>query len=328
MLRYRLILFVVLMNAVSISYAREVVLPDSVIVELVEHRCSSANPNPKTNPVLEYDCSDAYEDADGDEQSMDYSLRLIPLIARDFNQDGMVDLAVEIESSGPLGGSVYTNSAVHYLLLDSNNNIINEHQILLYAPFSDNIVEYSVNKSRIYYSAVPNYRSSPESYEDGKLIESALDFEVLWTNGTPISTYYRDQCRLANIKDKSLLKLTRNVTRDVDIDIHNYTQVLTEKAQIADLQVTASLKGCNSSTAIYDIEPIAGQSLPVLADILTTLIPLVQHEQQLTALLRLDKRSEIKFGERLALDDDWEAIIHIDRSRDSPNIRIVIEQSE
>ncbi|ALF60360.1 hypothetical protein [Psychrobacter urativorans] len=308
------------------AFAAEIKIPKALIIELVEERCSLPKPNPRVRADLEYECSDKYEYADGDEQSMNYSLRLLPLIAQDFNKDGIQDLALEIESSGPLGGSVYTNSAIHYLILDNKQKIVKDHEILLYAPFSEHIVEYSIVGKNINYQAIPNYRSHPEAYEDGSPIDPPLEFAVNWVNGVPISTYYRDNCRLAGIKNKTLLKLTRGVSRDIDIDMHEYTQVITEKAQINKLQVTATLDGCDTSNVIYDIKPIAGQSLPVLADVLTALIPVVHHDGQLKALLKLDKRSQLKFGDRFALYDDWVAMVHVDRKSKMPTMRIIIEQ--
>ena len=322
------ILITLLMSAISVTHARSVVLPKPLIIALIEERCSSPDPNPRVNPVLEYDCSDKYDDADGEEQSMGYSLRLWPLIAQDFNQDGIQDLVLEIESSGALGGNVNTNSSVNYLILDKKQKIVRNFEVLLYAPFSENLVEYSVTGRRIEYSAVPNYRSHPEAYDNGELIVPPLTFEVNWVKGIPVSTYYRDHCRLAGIKDKTLLKLARGVTRNVDIDIHNYTQVITEKAKINKLQVTATLEGCDKSTVDYDIQPIAGQQLPVLAEVLTNLIPVAHHSEQLKALLKLDRRSQIKFGDRIPLYDDWVAIVHVDRKNKMPTMRIIIEQSE
>ncbi len=325
---YSPITSVALMAASSITYAAEVKVPKPLIIELVERYCSSPEPNPRVSADLEYYCSDKYDDVDGDEQSMNYSLRLIPLISQDFNKDGIQDLALEVESSGPLGGSVYSNSTLYYLILDKKQKIISNHEVLLYAPFSEHIVEYSVAGSRIKYEAVPNYRSHPEAYNDGALIDPPLEFAIDWIDGLPISSYYRDNCRLAGIKNKALLKLVSGVTRDVDIDMHEYTQVLTEKAQINNLQVTATLEGCDTSNVIYDIEPVAGQQLPVLAEVLTILIPVAHHNKQLKALLQMDRRSQIKFGDRFALYDDWVAIVHVDRKGKMSNMRIIIEQSE
>ena len=328
MFRYYFILCTLWLGFSSGTYAADIKLPKSLIIELVEERCSLPKPNPRVSPNLEYDCSDKYEDADGEEESMNYSLRLLPLMRQDFNKDGIQDVALEIESSGPLGGSVYTNSAIHYLILDNKQKIVKDHEILLYAPFSEHIVEYSVAGSRINYQAVPNYRSHPEAYDDGSPIDPPLEFAVNWVNGLPISTYYRDNCRLAGIKNKTLLKLTRGVTRDIDIDMHEYTQVITEKAQINKLQVTATLEGCDTSKVIYEIKPIASQQLPVLADVLIALIPVVHHDEQLKALLKLDKRSQLKFGQRFLLYDDWIALVQVDRENKAPNMRIIIEQSE
>ncbi|TXD98339.1 hypothetical protein ES754_05280 [Psychrobacter frigidicola] len=326
MLRYYFMLSTLLISTVSVVHAREVVLPKPVIIALIEERCSSPDPNPRVSPVLEYDCSDKYEDGDEDEQSMDYSLRLVPLIAQDFDRNGIRDFALVVESSGPLGGSVTTNSGIHYVLLDKKQKIIKDHEVLLYAPFSEHIVEYSIVGQRIKYEAVPNYRSHPEAYKDGVLLVPALKFEVNWINGNPTSTYYRENCRLAGIKDKPLLKLARGVTRETDIDMHDYTQVITEKAQIRDLQVTATLEGCDYSEVVFNIEPISGQTLPVLTDVLQALIPVTHHHKQLRDLLKLDQKSQIKFGEVLSLNNNWSGRIYIDRKNNSSRLRINLSQ--
>lgn len=306
----------------------KVVLPKNLIVELVERRCSSPKPNPKVSHALEYRCSDKYEDADGDEQSMDYSLRLSPLIKEDFNRDGIEDIALEVESMGPLGGSVYSNSAIHYLLLDKNKNIITEHEILLYAPFSEHIVDYEVKGKQIYYSAVPNFRSHPEAYEDGELLEPPLNFTLNWEKGGPVSSYYRDNCRLARIKDKSLLDLSLGGSSQKDIDIHDYTQVLTESIQKNGLNIQATLSGCDLSSVSYYVKPQKGKSLPVFSEVLKTLIPVAHHTKQLKTLQSLEKRSSLKFAEIIPLYSGWQAIVRVDREDETPHILIVIEQTE
>lgn len=328
MFKHSFVLFTALMIANSVTFAADFQVPKPLIIELVERYCSLADPNPKESTDLDYRCSDKYEDVDSDEQSMGYSLRLIPLLKQDFNKDGIADLAIEIESSGPLGGSVYTNSTIHYFILDKNQQIVRNHEVLLYAPFSEHIVEYHTADQRIYYSAVPNYRSHTDAYQDGDPIDPPLTFEVKWVDGFPVSTYYQDNCRLANIKNKTLLKHARDVTHAVDIDMHQYTQVITEKVQINALKVTATLEGCNSSNILYRIEPVAGQQLPVLAEVLTTLMPIAHHEAQIKVLLDLDSRSQISFGDRLPLYDNWMAIVHVDRKDKTPHILIIIEQNE
>lgn len=339
-LRYLGVLLLLLIMPLSLAEAstkdnndtsnktNKVVLPKWLIVELVEKRCSSPEPNPKVSPDLEYDCSDKYEDADGEEQSMGYSLRLLPLIKEDFNRDGVEDIALEVESMGPLGGSVYSNSTIYYLLLNKNKSIINEHEILLYAPFSEHIVEYEVKGKQIYYSAVPNYRSHPEAYEDGELLEPSLEFTVNWEKGSPVSSYYQDNCRLSRIKDKSLLDLSLGGTSHKDIDMHEYTQVITESIQANGLSIEATLSECDLSSVSYNINPQQGKSLPVFSEVLKTLIPLAHHTKQLKTLQSLEKRSSLKFAEIIPLYSGWQAIVRVNRKDKIPNMYIIIEQTE
>lgn len=321
-------MIVALLMAISSNAMAEIKIPKPLIIELIDKHCSSPNPNPRVNPVLEYDCSDAYEDADGEAQSMNYSLRLLPLIAKDFNQDGIEDLAVEVESMGPLSGSVYTNSAVHYLLLNKNKKIIKEHQILLYAPFSEHIVEYNLEGLRMYYSAIPNYRAHPESYEDGELLEPVIEFEVNWVDGAPVSTYYQDNCRLSDVDDKRIFTANPEVERSIDIDMHEYTQVIEEAITLKNIKVSAQLSGCDNKDLSFYVEANPNQNLPVLADVLEQLIAITNDSKPLKSLLERDQNYELVFGELMTLDEGWSARIFIDRSVDNASIRINLVQSE
>ena len=322
MLRHSFIVFTLLMSVSSVTFAADFQLPKPLIVELVEKHCSLPEPNPRVTADLEYDCSEKYEDSDGGEQSMNYSLRLVPLIKEDFNKDGIQDIAVEVQSMGPLGGSVFTNSAVHYLLLDTHKRIIGEHLILLYAPFSEHIVEYKTRGKQIYYSAIPNYRSHPEAYDDGELIESAIDFSVYWVGNAPVSSYYRDNCALATNTNKQIFKKNSTSERFETIDIHDYTQVVEENIKVADMQVSATLKGCDTMDLSLDIMPLKGHALPVLADVLEALIPVAYDNKPFKELLKLDKQSLIVFGKVMTLEDNGSGQVHIDRSDKAPTILI------
>ncbi|WP_201534695.1 hypothetical protein [Psychrobacter immobilis] len=321
-------------SVVSFAHAAEITLPKSLVVDLVEQHCSFPEPDPhvnkinKASPDLEYHCSDKYDDADGTEQSMNYSLRLLPLIRQDFNRDGIEDVVLEIESSGPLGGSVTTNSAVHYLLLDKNNRVINDHEVLLYAPFSEHIVEYEVDGTRIHYAAVPNYRSHPEAYDNGELIEPTIEFDINWIKGLPISTHYRDNCRLSEETNKQIFTTNRGVQRIATIDIHEYTQVIEEKLQINDMQVSAELDGCDAKSVSFVIQPSKGHNLPVLADILQALIPVTAQHKPLRTLLKMDQQSQIVFGEVMSLSNDWSGQVHIERGFESASVIINLSQKE
>ena len=329
MQRYGFILSMLLTAlATSLTVKAEVKIPRLIIIDLIESRCDNPDPNPRRSTALEYRCSEKYEDEDGEKQSMDYGLRLHPLLAKDFNQDGITDLAIEVESMGPLGGSVFSNSTVEYLLLDRNKKIVDSHEILLYAPFSEHIVEYKLQGSSIIYSAVPNFRSHPEAYEDGKLIDSPLNFKVNWANGAPVSDYYQDNCQLANSKDKRLLDLSEGGASHTDLDMHEYTQVITEAVQVNGLDIEATLSGCDLAKVTYHITAQSGHSLPVLSEVLNTLIPVAYQRKPLKMLQKLEQKSELTFAEKVPLYKGWQAYVFVDRDEKIANIRIIIEQIE
>ncbi|MEN6668925.1 hypothetical protein AAJP47_00940 [Psychrobacter sp. B38] len=304
------------------THAADIVLPKSVIVDLIDQHCAFPKPDPKASLSLEYECADKDDDVDDADQSMNYELRLLPLVAQDFNQDGIKDVALEVESSGPMGGSATTNSAIHYLILDKNSRITDDHELLLYAPFSENIVEYEVKGNRIHYIAAPNYRSHPEAYDNDELIEPTIAFDINWVKGIPISTYFRDNCQLSKEPDKRLFTKVRGVKRNATIDIHNYTKVVKEELQINNMQVSAELNGCDAKNVTFFIEPSAGNNLPVLADILKSLIPITSQHEPLRELLKLDQQSKIAFGEVVNLSNNWSAQVHIERDFDNASVII------
>ena len=315
-------------SSVLYAHAAEIVLPQSLVVDLIEQHCSFPKPNLRVSLGLEYDCEDKDDDADSTDSSMKYGLRLLPLIAQDFNRDGITDVALEIRSSGPMGGSATTNSAVHYLLLDKANRIIEDHQILLYAPFSEHIVEYEVEGNSIHYIAAPNYRSHPEAYDNGELIEPTIEFDINWVKGVPISTFYRDNCKLSKEADKHIFATAHNVKRISTISMHHYIQVVEETLQIKNMQVSAKLSGCNSKRISFVIRPNKESTLPVLADILQSMIPVTSQHQPLRELLQLDQQSKMVFGEVMSLSNNWSGQVHVKRGFENANVIINLFQEE
>lgn len=315
-------------SSVLYAHAAEIVLPQSLVVDLIEQHCSFPKPNPRVSLGIEYDCEDKDDEADSTDSSMKYGLRLLPLIAQDFNRDGITDVALEIRSSGPMGGSATTNSAVHYLLLDKANRIIEDHQILLYAPFSEHIVEYEVEGNSIHYKAAPNYRSHPEAYDNGELIEPTIEFDINWVKGVPISTFYRDNCKLSKEADKHIFATAHNVKRISTISMHHYIQVVEETLQLKNMQVSAKLSGCNNKRISFVIRPNKGNTLPVLADILQSMIPVTSQHQPLRELLQLDQQSKMVFGEVMSLSNNWSGQVHVKRGFENANVIINLFQEE
>lgn len=155
-------------------------IPKSIVTNLVEEFCSFPKPNPKTATTLDFAC---FEQLPRTKVARpDYHIRLIPLFARDFNQDGYHDWAVNVVSEGPLGGSVHSHSTIQYLLLGRNQQIKDSFEVLLYAPFSDEVIDYELSAKGLEFRAIPNFRSHPEAFEDGELIVPERYFRIEWQN--------------------------------------------------------------------------------------------------------------------------------------------------
>ena len=316
-----------LTSNMAMAHDNEHILPPKLIDDLVETYCPIAATSVKESSALSYRC---YEDTDANtEYVLDYSIDFIPLIFTDFNKDGNVDLALEIRSSGPLGGSAYTTSSIHYLLLDGEQQLIRDHQVLLYAPFSKHIVSYQVEDEQINYQAEPNFRASPEAYDDsGELLVAPLDFVVNWVGGAPISTEYQHNCQLAKATDKRIFTANIGVTRYRDIGMHDYLQEITEETQLNQFMISATMSGCDNRKVSFFIKPTTGQSLPVLADVVQQLIPISNYARQLNMLLRLDRQSQLRFNERIPLSDQWSALVRVERSSKVPSITIDLIEGE
>lgn len=161
-------------------------IPKTIINNLVLEYCGFPTPNPKATTVkatsaLAFSCFD--EKPSSKSATPDYQIAIHPLIAQDFNNDGNLDLAVELESAGALGGNVHSNSTIYYFILDKNQRVKTSFEVLLYAPFSEEYIEYDLSKQGIEYRAIPNFRVYPEAFEDGELIAPETHFRMQWKNG-------------------------------------------------------------------------------------------------------------------------------------------------
>jgi hypothetical protein len=108
--------------------------------------------------------------------------------------------------------------------------------------------------------------------------------------------------------------------------MHDYTQIVEEELQIDNMQVFAKFYGCDTKRLSFTIQSNAGHHLPVLADILNTLIPVASQPKPLKELLQLDQQSKIVFGEVMSLSNNWSSQVNIERGFE--NARVVINLSQ
>ncbi len=174
----------------------------------------------------------------------------------DFNNDGTTDYLISRVSEGMLGGNANTNAEYIYLLVNAKAEVIQEHSILRYAPFSYNYLELtSYNKGVLKAKVNQNHRTL---YTYGSQVESYYIKELKMTfsfvDGLLYEDSYLTDCDLAKMKDKSIFKKDiKNVSRETSIDMHNYTQIQTESLKNSTVNIYASLQGCDNLNLELDI---------------------------------------------------------------------------
>ncbi len=181
---------------------------------------------------------------DGDNYHVNFS----QIAAEDLNRDGLTDYIVWRNSEGMLGGNGNTNSSIFYLLMDQNDHIAQRHEILTYAPFSYNILdEIDYKNGKLKATATQNFRTySPD--ESGELQSTDLSF--VYKDGNVYEESYLADCELAKWKNKRLFKGNSKVSRS--IDMHNYTETVTEKYTSGEFEVSAEYSGCDNLTLILE----------------------------------------------------------------------------
>ncbi len=178
-----------------------------------------------------------------------YSVSFSKIAAEDFNKDGLTDYIVWRNSEGMLGGSGNTNSEILYLLMGQNNQILQKHEILTYAPFSYNILDELVYKNgKLKVKATQNFRTYTPVNEEELVL--SIDLAFVYKNGNVYEESYLEKCELAKWKNKQLFKGNSEVTRT--IDMHNYTETIHEKFNTKEFAFSADLSGCDNLNLVVE----------------------------------------------------------------------------
>lgn len=181
---------------------------------------------------------------DGDPYSVSFAI----MEKSDFNNDGVVDYIVSRNSEGMLGGNANTNGSITYYIMKDKVNKKEEHTIHAYAPFSYNTVEkVQFKNNKLTVDISQNYR-----VYDGQDLKSAKVSFVYKNNNLYEESYLTD-CKLAQLKSKTIFKPNPNVTtRKRTIDGHNYTEVISESYTRNDTLITAEVTGCDNLLLTFE----------------------------------------------------------------------------
>lgn len=181
---------------------------------------------------------------DGDPYEVSFS----KIATEDLNHDGWTDYILTRNSEGMLDGNANTNSGILYLILGPDNQILQRHEILTYAPFSYNTLEnIRFNNGKLKAEATQNYRTyMPE--DDEPL--GATDLSFVYQNGNVYEESYLKECELAKWKNKQLFRGNSEVTRT--IDMHNYTESVHERFSNKEFAFSADFSGCDNLNLVLE----------------------------------------------------------------------------
>ncbi|WP_343681276.1 hypothetical protein [Chryseobacterium arthrosphaerae] len=176
-----------------------------------------------------------------------YTVSFQKIASDDFNNDGITDYIVERDSEGMLGGNANTNSEVMYIIMGKNSTISEKHEILMYAPFSYNILDgISYEGGKLKASAVQNYRAY--SVPEDSLQSAQLSF--VYKDGNVYEESYLTGCELGKWKNKKIFKSASEHYRS--IDRHNYTETVNEKYHSDGFEASAELSGCDNMNVVFE----------------------------------------------------------------------------
>lgn len=183
---------------------------------------------------------------DNDPYSVSYDI----IKEQDFNNDGIIDYVLNVDSTGMLGGNANTNQCYVYYIMKDAINYKEKHTILGYAPFSYNIIdeaEFAGDKFKV--KITQNFRT----YSNDNLKTASLSF--VYKNGNLYEESYLSDCKLAKLESKTIFDDIPEVTKRVrDIEWHNYCETIGEVYKKNDTLILADLGGCDNLSLTFDTE--------------------------------------------------------------------------
>ena len=189
---------------------------------------------------------------DGDPYSVDFDI----VKEQDFNNDGIIDYVVSVDSEGMLGGNANTNQRYIYYIMKDEVNYKEAHTILGYAPFSYNIIdEAEFERDKFKVKITQNFRT----YSTQDLKTASLSF--VYKDGNLYEESYLSDCKLAQLESKTIFNDMPEVTnRTRSIEWHNYCETIGETYKKDVKVIHAELEGCDNLSLTFDTDYIVEKS--------------------------------------------------------------------
>lgn len=181
----------------------------------------------------------------GDEMDR-YSVSFHIIAHEDLNDDGIADYIIYRNSEGMLGGNANTNNQYIFYIMKDDREIDKSYEILGYAPFSYNIIE---NASYYNKRWSVDIRQNFRTYHNGGEELPTAHLSFVYKDDNLYEESYLTGCAMAEMKDKRIFKSElEGVERELNIDMHNYTETSLEKYVSENMTLSAWLGGCDNLT--------------------------------------------------------------------------------
>ncbi len=255
------------------------------------------------------------------------------LAAEDLNNDDIKDYIVTKSSDG-MAGSYFM-----FVIMKDKSNIKETHEVLEYAPFSYNNLEKTEYKAKkIKTTAWKNPRAY-SSYSVEKDANDSINLVFSYRNGNLYEDSYLSKCKLAKLESKTIFNDIPNISRrERSIDIHNYTETISETYLTKDTLINADLSGCDNPKFEFGITFPADKSQITEIDyfknatvsFLTFLAENTQFPQDINPIIEYYSNNKITEKE-INIDDNltfsvWARKQNYDKKEGTMSIRINIER--
>lgn len=267
------------------------------------------------------------------EEGDKYSVSFTIVAHEDLNDDGVDDYVIFRNSEGMLGGNANTNNQYIFYIMKNDMEIDKSYEILGYAPFSYNIINDTEYRDKHLFADIQqNFRTYYNNA--GELEKVALNFT--YKNGNLYEESYLTDCEMAKMKDKNIfLSDLQNVERELNIDMHNYTETSTEKYIAEDIIVNAWMYGCDNLAMGFsasvklseDVKPTLGLYKKTMLDFISFLAANTRYKTLLNKVY--DNYLKIDYVENevqeISFDNTWKySVSKFDHEKSSGNLRLFL----
>lgn len=189
----------------------------------------------------EYPYSLSFTDEVESRSTINYSI----MASDDLNDDGVKDYIVSKLSDGTAG------SYFVFVIMKDKYAIKEMHEVLEYAPFSYNSLDEIQYKDKKIKTTVTK---NPRAYDIYDESAESIDLVFSYQNGNLYEKSYLSKCKMAELESKTIFNDIPHISRRVrDIDIHNYTETITEAYLSKDTLMVGALSGCDNLILEFDI---------------------------------------------------------------------------